>query len=449
MNITDAPKKQPIPFGINGQRENLLPTTPAGDNTASYDLGFPPVTMILKSAGGLPPKGQDMNQVLFELSSIARWFSAGGGNQFDSAFSTAVSGYPIGAVLLASDSSGYWISTTNGNTNNPENTTSALTGWIPFAQSGVTAITGLASSNVTLTTLQAAKAVITLAGTLTANISISFPAWIKTWKVINNCTGAFSVTCKTISGTGVVIPTGMTAVINGDGTNIYQDSNVLGVPGRLLNIVTITSSGTYTPSIGVKNILVEAQGGGGGGGGSAATDASSRSVGGGGASGCYVSSYLTISSLSTPVSISIGSGGAGGVAGGASGGAGGVGGTTTFGSLISALGGFGAGGGSLQTATSFTLNGGGQYNAAAGGNLINGHGESGSQGFVANIMVSGGGGNSYFSGGGTPVSQTTSKAGDPGQYGSGGSGGISASSSAIGSAGGAGGIGLVRVWEYA
>ncbi|WP_459176989.1 hypothetical protein [Ewingella americana] len=223
MNITDAPKKQPVPFGVNGQRENLLPTTPAGDNTASYDAGFPPVTMILKAAGGLPPKGQDMNQILFELSSIARWFSAGGGNQFDNAFSTAVSGYPIGAVILASDSSGYWISTTNGNTNNPENTTSALTGWIPFAQSGFTAITGLASSNVTLTTLQAAKPRITLAGTLTSNINLIFPAWAKDWTIFNSCTGSFSVICKTASGTGVTVPNGTSASLNGDGTNINTD----------------------------------------------------------------------------------------------------------------------------------------------------------------------------------------------------------------------------------
>jgi hypothetical protein len=77
MNRTDAPKKQPVPFSVNGPREDLLSTTPAGSNQASYDVGFPAITMLLKSAGGLPPKGQDMNQILYELSSIGRWFSAG------------------------------------------------------------------------------------------------------------------------------------------------------------------------------------------------------------------------------------------------------------------------------------------------------------------------------------------------------------------------------------
>ncbi|HGW6638835.1 hypothetical protein ODS88_24035 [Escherichia coli] len=130
MNRSDSPKKQPKPFGVNGQREDLLPTTPAGDNTASYDLGFPPITMILKSAGGLPPKGQDMNQILYELSSLCRWSSAGALNAFDSDFSTAVGGYPLGAVLISDDGATIYISTINNNTNDP-NTSSA--GWSPLS----------------------------------------------------------------------------------------------------------------------------------------------------------------------------------------------------------------------------------------------------------------------------------------------------------------------------
>jgi hypothetical protein len=119
MNRTDAPGKQSKPFGVNGQREPLLPTTPAGDNTASYDMGFPPITMILKSAGGLPPKGQDMNQILFELSSLCRWFSAGALNTYDSTFSTDISGYPAGAALISDDGNDIYINTTDANTTNP------------------------------------------------------------------------------------------------------------------------------------------------------------------------------------------------------------------------------------------------------------------------------------------------------------------------------------------
>ena len=126
MNRTDSPAKQAKPFGVNGQREPLLPTTPAGDNTASYDLGFPPITMILKSAGGLPPKGQDMNQILYELSSLCRWFSAGAMNTYDSAFATAIGGYPAGSFVLGDDLKTVYRCTTNGNTTNPNSVT---TGW--------------------------------------------------------------------------------------------------------------------------------------------------------------------------------------------------------------------------------------------------------------------------------------------------------------------------------
>lgn len=139
MNRTDAPKKQPVVFGTNGQRENLPDTTPAGDNTASYDAGFPAVTMILKSAGGLPPKGQDMNQILFELSAICRWLSAGALNSYDATFSTAIGGYPKAAVLVGDDGATIFISTAEANTNNPNTTT---TGWLNLSK--ITAIAGLA-----------------------------------------------------------------------------------------------------------------------------------------------------------------------------------------------------------------------------------------------------------------------------------------------------------------
>ncbi|EEJ0027415.1 hypothetical protein Y657_002371 [Salmonella enterica subsp. enterica] len=149
MNRTDAPKKQPVPFGINGSREDLLATTPAGDNQASYDAGFPPVTMILKSAGGLPPKGQDMNQILYELSALSRWASSGALNSFDLAFATAIGGYPKGSLLLGDDGTTIYRSTIDANTNNPN---SVPTGWFNLntayqpLDATLTAIADLATS---------------------------------------------------------------------------------------------------------------------------------------------------------------------------------------------------------------------------------------------------------------------------------------------------------------
>ncbi|HGF3846904.1 TPA: hypothetical protein ACF4OU_002154 [Escherichia coli] len=121
MNRSDSPKKQPKPFGVNGQRGAILPTTPAGDNSASYEHGFPPITMILKSAGGLPPKGQDMNQILYELSALGRWSSTGALNTFDSEFASEISGYPSGAMLISDDGERIFINTTEGNLSDPNN----------------------------------------------------------------------------------------------------------------------------------------------------------------------------------------------------------------------------------------------------------------------------------------------------------------------------------------
>lgn len=132
MNRTDAPAKQPKPFGINGQREPILPATPAGDNTASYESGFPPITMILKSAGGLPPKGQDVNQILFELSALCRWESSGALNTFDSAFATDIGGYPQGAAVISDDYSQVYISTMDANSNNPNSTSIGWSNLLSF-----------------------------------------------------------------------------------------------------------------------------------------------------------------------------------------------------------------------------------------------------------------------------------------------------------------------------
>lgn len=138
MNRTDAPAKQATPFGVNGQREPILATTPAGDNTASYEQGFPPVTMILKSAGGLPPKGQDMNQILYELSSLCRWMSSGALNSFDPSFSSSIGGYPKASVVVGDNGATIFISQVDGNTNNPNSNQS---GWLNLSK--VTSIANL------------------------------------------------------------------------------------------------------------------------------------------------------------------------------------------------------------------------------------------------------------------------------------------------------------------
>ncbi|CAB3907644.1 hypothetical protein LMG26842_05695 [Achromobacter dolens] len=220
MQASNAPTKIQVPFANSGAK-NTIPIPSQVSVTpglASFTTGFPPATMTPLVAGGVPPYGQDMNGILYAITTIQQWQSAGGSFKYDAAWSAANSGYPAGAVLVKSDSTGFWFNNVDGNTADPD---AGGAGWVPAFNYGVAAITGLAAANVTLTAAQWSKPVITLSGTLTANINVVFPAMVNEWLVVNNTTGAFSATCKTASGTGVAVPQGSSMLVWGDGTNLY------------------------------------------------------------------------------------------------------------------------------------------------------------------------------------------------------------------------------------
>lgn len=441
MNRADSPKKQAVPFGINGQREDILDTTPAGDNSASYSAGYPAITMTLKAAGGLPPKGQNMNQILFELANVARWSAAGAGYSFDSTFSTTVGGYPSGAKVLSSDGLGVWLNTTDANTANPEVATGLLTGWVPSVFYGSSSISGLASSNVTLTSLQAARERIELSGALTSNINVIVPAWQKAWDFVNNCTGSFTVTVKTASGTGVSVPAGKKTSVYGNGTNVTLLDEI---NGRLLNVQTFNTTGTYTPTPGTKMIYVEVVGAGGAGAGGGGTSATTLSGGSGGGGGGYASSLLTTVPSSANVLVGVGGVGVANYGSGAPGG------SSAFNNTITATGGTGGSGPSSSVANSSvaTQSGGGDGGIGSGGNLVNAKGGTGGRSFFTSVnsSLSGDGGASIFSFGPRAVGGTSGP-GENGLYGAGGSAALSQGGSAV-QKGGNGGNGIVIIWEY-
>lgn len=222
MNSSDIPARHSKAWAVNGSK-NTIPTdsssTTLNNGTATFDSGFPPLTMVAQNAGGIPPDGKDLNGALYSVTLKQQWQDMGGGYPFNSDFASAISGYPKGAMIQNSNLDGLWLSTTNNNNNSPENTNGVLTGWVPVENYGNTVITGLGASSLTLTAIQAAKETIILSGRLTANINIVFPAWQKSWTVVNNCTGGY-VICKTPSGSGVIVYAGSTALIYGNGTSI-------------------------------------------------------------------------------------------------------------------------------------------------------------------------------------------------------------------------------------
>ena len=431
MQSTNIPSKIPLPFA-NAAGSGYVNTIPTAsqigitNGRASLTDGFPPLTFTPIGSGGVPPFGADMNGILKEITAIQQWQEAGGFFPYDSAFSTTVGGYPKGAVLQSSSFNGLWISTAENNTTNPD---TGGAGWISTAFEGLQSV-ALVSNTVTLTQLQSAYPIVTITGTLTANGTVNIPAQVGEWIFSNQTTGAFTLTVKTPSGTGVNITQGSSQYCWGDGTNIYYANassvtsfntrtgsitlnatdvvNALGfTPGNLIATRYFTANTTYTPTTGTAYIIVVVVGGGAGGG-----QPGNPNGGGGGGAGGFARKKIT--SGFSSVAITIGAGGAINSNGG----------TTSFGIILSATGGTtgGLGGGAGGTGT------GGDVNYQGSG------GSGGSTSYVA----SGSGGAGYLGFGGGNA------AGGAGGTGTGGGGG---GAYPTGSAG-VGGSGIVVVYEY-
>ncbi|WP_267227794.1 phage tail protein [Escherichia coli] len=205
-----------------------------------------------------------------------------------------------------------------------------------------------------------------------------------------------------------------------------------GYVGRLVNTRVFTSSGTYTPTPGIKRIRVTITGGGGGGGGCKAISNNETFFGAGGGAGGTIISIMTPTQNSYPVTI--GAGGAGGVSAtyGINGG------NSLFASLIAPGG---AGGG--KSGVTNTNGGNGGVSSTGDINIIGGCGGDGQSG---NIGVSGEGGTSYWGGGG----RAGAGGGVSGKaYGSGGGGAYDAGYSGTSMTGGKGAAGICIIEEFA
>lgn len=110
------------PFPIPSQ----IPITPGA---ASFTDGFPPLCAEDPADGGMPPTKADMNGALYAMSSIDLWKSAGGMFPYNSAYQTAIGGYPKGALILQASGGGLWMSTADNNMTDPD---TGGAGWAPF-----------------------------------------------------------------------------------------------------------------------------------------------------------------------------------------------------------------------------------------------------------------------------------------------------------------------------
>lgn len=76
--IPVTPVVIPEPFAENGAKNTIPDQSPGGtEPNASWNTGFPPITMINRQAGGKPPLGADFNGILNALSQHAFFTQSG------------------------------------------------------------------------------------------------------------------------------------------------------------------------------------------------------------------------------------------------------------------------------------------------------------------------------------------------------------------------------------
>lgn len=215
------------------------------------------------------------------------------------------------------------------------------------------------------------------------------------------------------------------------------------VPITRVNIQAFTTSGTYTPTVGLQYCDIEAIGGGASGGGAAPAGAGAGTGGGGGGSGGYSRTVATAATIGASQVVTIGAGGTAGPAGANPGNAGG---TTSLGSICIALGGFGGQGSSAPPG------GVGGSGAATGTGTVSLPGGNGNQGLYSGIItvmpIGGSGGNTLYGDGGPMMMNNNAASGTTGTgFGAGGGGGVTYNNTGS-SVGGVGQPGLIIVTEY-
>lgn len=251
MQSTDSPTKLTMPWAVSGGRTSIPVTSQIGitDGAASLPDGFPLLNRLPPTSGGIPVNGLEMNGIIYLISAGIWWLQGGGNAKWDSAFSAAVGGYALGAVVQSLDGVGYWRSLAENNTTNPD---TGGANWAPHFGYGQLS-QSLTNVNVSLTSAQALRPQIVLSGTLTANINLVFPTNYQEWLVVNNCGGAFSITAKTVGGTGVVLGSGEN-LIYGDGINIASMlasfTPLSSFSHSSFGVLTVGSSAAATGSVG-------------------------------------------------------------------------------------------------------------------------------------------------------------------------------------------------------
>lgn len=207
----------------SGTYRNAIPQATGDTQRASWSLGFPPLTMTPKEAGGKPMLGPDMNGALYALSSHVVYQQTGKPYSYNADVVVALGGYDVGVLLGSIDGSTIWFNIAPNNTTDPDS--GVADGWAVQYAYGFSVLPAFVGGIQVLTNAQASKSVIVVNGALVANLQVILPKQYRRWLIVNVTTGAFAVTVRTSTGAGVnVAPGGFAAPteVYGDTVNIYN-----------------------------------------------------------------------------------------------------------------------------------------------------------------------------------------------------------------------------------
>lgn len=151
-NITQ-PDVLAKPFAADGEK-NTIPVAATGTNKASLSEGFPPITgRSVVDDDGIPPEKDDFNGLGYLLSQFCFALQNGWFPTFDADVSTAIGGYPLGAVLWYATGNYFVKSLKANNTDNFVSDPSKIDG-VSWQQITVNSVSGKADtdlSNITAT----------------------------------------------------------------------------------------------------------------------------------------------------------------------------------------------------------------------------------------------------------------------------------------------------------